>query len=129
MSEFVERMEKNIEEIALELVTLDKGDIPAMGNIMNALCRLEEDAGGAGEPSFLALVSALKSYMEKVILAERDDLCPLEEGTGMLQTLYRYLRNGEPVKEDISPMLERLGFRGTGSERTEEPASGDGEKE
>jgi two-component system, chemotaxis family, sensor kinase CheA len=110
MSASLENMDKSIEGIALEVVTLSKGDIPAMGNIMNALCRLEEEAGTGCENGFREMMQALKRYLERLILADVEDLSPLEEGIGLLQTMYRALAHQEPFRGDPSSVLQRLGW-------------------
>lgn len=125
MSEVLERIEKNLEGMALGIVTLDKGDIPGMGNIMNSLCCLAEDSREINQPSFLELTRALEGYLERLILAEVDDLEPLEAGTDLLQSIYRSIHNQETFKGDISQALERLGCKGAG----DEGKAGDGEQE
>ncbi|PKN24669.1 MAG: chemotaxis protein CheA [Deltaproteobacteria bacterium HGW-Deltaproteobacteria-21] len=114
MTEWLERLEKGVEGIALEIVTLDKGDIPALGNIMNSLCRLEEDGQESGQSVLQELIKALKSYLERLVLAEADDLNPLEEATGMLQSMVRTFRNGEVFQGDLSQLFHQLSYGGEG---------------
>ncbi|PKN68170.1 MAG: chemotaxis protein CheA [Deltaproteobacteria bacterium HGW-Deltaproteobacteria-15] len=114
MTEWLERLEKGVEGIALEIVTLDKGDIPALGNIMNSLCRLEEDGQESGQSALQELIKALKSYLERLVLAEADDLNPLEEATGMLQSMVRTFRNGEVFQGDLSQLFRQLNYGGEG---------------
>ncbi|MDD5206884.1 MAG: hypothetical protein PHS17_15780, partial [Desulfobacterales bacterium] len=120
MTEWLERLEKGVEGIALEIVTLDKGDIPALGNIMNSLCRLEENGQESGQSTLQELTKALKCYLERLVLAEADDLNPLEEAIGMLQSMVRTFRNGEPFQGDLSHLFHRLSYggedRGSGSD-------------
>jgi two-component system, chemotaxis family, sensor kinase CheA len=126
MSEWLERIEKGVEGIALEVVTLDKGDIPAFGNIINSLCKMEEDAEGSGQAHFQELAKAVKGYLERLVLAEADDLAPLEEATGVLQSMIRTLKNGDSYAADLAPILKRLGrgadgeSGGNGGAETEE---------
>lgn len=110
MSDLIERMGKDLEKIALEVVTLECGDIPAMGNLMNCLCALEENCREIEHTDFLELNLALKGYLEKLILAETDDLNPLEEGIESLQAIYRAIVNQEPFKGDVAPVMENLGY-------------------
>ncbi|RJR33553.1 MAG: chemotaxis protein CheA [Desulfobacteraceae bacterium] len=124
MSEWLEKLEKGVEGIALEIVTLDKGDIPALGKIMNSLCRLEEETQGSGQSTLQELIKALKSYLERLILAEAEDLSPLEEATGTLQSMVRVFKNGEPFQGDLSQVFQRLNYGGEGDQRSE---SGTGE--
>jgi two-component system chemotaxis sensor kinase CheA len=124
MTEWLERLEKGVEGIALEIVTLDKGDIPALGNIMNSLCRVEEDALESGQSTLQELTKALKSYLERLVLAEADDLNPLEEATGMLQSMVRTFRNGELFKGDLSQLFHRMSYGGEGDGGGEWSGSG-----
>ncbi len=121
MSEWLESLEKGIEGIALEVVTLDKGNIPALGNIMNSIGRLEGVARESGQNAVQELTHALKGYLERLVLAEVDDLNPLEEATGTLQSIVRTLRNGDTFEDDLSPLLQRLGYSGKDG-----PAGGSG---
>ncbi|MEW6667450.1 MAG: chemotaxis protein CheA [Thermodesulfobacteriota bacterium] len=128
MSETLENLEKHIEGIALEIVTMSKGDIPAMGRIMNALCRLAEEAGAGCEAGFREMMQALKRYLERLILADVEDLSPLEEGIGVLQTMHRALIHGEPFRGDTASVLLRLGYRTDGGNSTDGTPGGDGTK-
>jgi len=110
MSDMIEKVGKDLEKIALEVVTLESGDIPAMGNVMNGLCALEVNCREIEQPTFLDLNLALKSYLEKLILAETDDLNPLEEGIERLQAMYRAISHQEPFKGENTPILEKLGY-------------------
>ncbi|MDY6972035.1 MAG: chemotaxis protein CheA [Thermodesulfobacteriota bacterium] len=102
---------KNIEAIALEVVTLEADDISALGNILKLVEELEENSRGINHSSFLTLIPALKGYIEKLALRETDDAGPLDEGVRCLQSIYRCLSNQAVFGEDISHLLERLGFR------------------
>jgi len=130
MTEWLERLEKGVEGIALEIVTLDKGDIPALGNIMNSLCRLEENGQESGQGTLQELIKALKCYLERLVLAEADDLNPLEEAIGMLQSMVRTFRNGEPFQGDLSQLFHRLSYggedrgSGSGSEGAQKSSAG-----
>jgi len=112
MSDHIENLNKVVESVALEVVTVDTGDIPAMGNIMNTICDLEEQTAALEEIEGSALqdlVRAVKSYFERLVLAEVQDMGPVEEGISCLQSMCRSLMNGEPVKEASSRVLESLG--------------------
>lgn len=135
MSSAIENIGKDLEKMALEVVTLESGDIPAMGKVMNSLCLLEENCRGIEPPAFHELALALKGYLEKIILDETDDIEPLEEGIDRLQSVYRAILNQEDFKGDTVSVLEKLGFssssnpggeRGNGgSEAAAEPETED----
>jgi len=111
MTDVLEKTIKNIESIALEVVMLDVQDIPALGKIVNCLGVLEEDSKEIGQPAFAELIQAIKSYIEKLILGEADDVTPLEEGVDSLQTILRHVSNQEEYGGDISQILDRLEFK------------------
>jgi two-component system chemotaxis sensor kinase CheA len=114
MSDWLERLERGVEGIALEVVTLDEGNIPALLHIMNSVCRLEEVARESGHSALQDLIKALKAYLERLIPAEIDDLGPLEEAIERLQSIIRRFRNGEPFECDLGPLYQRLGYAGKG---------------
>ncbi len=125
MSDRVEQIGSRLESIALEVVTLEAGDIPALGTLMNVLEELEQEAGGLDDPRFLELVRAEKGYLERLILAEAVDLEPLEQGITALQALHRGLAQGEEARQDLGGVLRALGAEGEGAggPAEDEPAS------
>ena len=119
MSGHLENVGKSLEAMALEVVTLEKGDIPAMGKIMNNVCNLEENPDDLGEPAFQELTSALKGYLERLILEEVEDLSPLEEGIVCLQSIHRCMSNQKDFRGDLSSVMKSLG--GNGSKKPKRP--------
>ena len=119
MSDLTEELKDKLEAIALEVVTMEATDIPAMGNILNCLGELEENSQGIGAPAFLNVTRAAKVYLEKVILREQDDLGPLGEGIDCLQSICRHMVNQEEFKGDTSAILNKLNPERTLSERGE----------
>ncbi len=111
MPEFMEEINRNLEIIALEVVTLDSQDIPALGNISNCLDKIEESSEKISQPVFVELIQAFKGYLEKLMLRETDKTEPLDEGIALIQSFYHSLNNQKEFKEDISPVLEKLGFK------------------
>lgn len=109
MSERIEQIGERLEGIALEVVTLEAGDIPALGNLMNGLEALGADAEDLNDPRFPQVARAVKAYLERLILAESTDLGPLEEGVSALQALQRDLANGETPQLEVSGLLRKLG--------------------
>ncbi len=109
MGDRMEEIGNRLETIALEVVTLEAGDIPALGNLMNALEALEQEAKGLDVPPFVRVVRAAKGYLERLILAEITDLEPLEQGITVLQSLHRDLVKGADPRQDVSAVLRALG--------------------
>ncbi len=109
MSQGLEPIEKQLELMALEVVTLDGGDIQSLGRIMNSIEALEGLSGQIDQPVFQGLAGAVKQYVEKLILFEESDVAPLEEGIGCLQGIFRAVSREEDFKEDMGPLLKKLG--------------------
>ncbi len=107
-----ERVEQYLENLALEVVSLEEGDIPSMGKIMNIICSLEEACQDINDSLFESLLKATKQYLEKLILGETSETEPIEKGVAVLQDIYRALARGEEYKGDASEALARLGIDG-----------------
>jgi two-component system chemotaxis sensor kinase CheA len=119
MLDRIDRTKNNLETIALEVVTLDANDIPALGNILNYLGQMEGDSPAIDQPIFQQLLQAIKGYIEKLILGETADVTPLEDGIDSLQTIYRHVSDQQEYKGDTSYVLEKLGFKKAESENKE----------
>ncbi len=111
MLDQMDRTKKNLETVALEVVTLDVKDIPALGSILKHLGEMETDSNSTEQPAFLELIQATKGYVEGLILKEKEDLAPLEEGVDILQTVYHHMKNQQAYKGDTSSVLEKLGYK------------------
>lgn len=110
MSDLLDELGRRLEAVALDVVTLDAGDIPALGKIMNGLEGLREEADNLEDRRFLDLVQAACGYLEKLILAETTEMEPLEDCITALQAFQRSMKNEEKVKEDFTGLFQRLGF-------------------
>lgn len=124
MSKLLEKIDKDIERIALEAVTLECGDVLAMGNMIKVLKKLQKDSKSFDNPVLSALVDSVKRYLESLIMEETDDLGPLEEGIESLQSVCRSLLNQGHYEGDISSILQRLDLNQSGPE-AETKESGD----
>jgi two-component system chemotaxis sensor kinase CheA len=121
MSESLEKINKDLEAVAFEIVSLEGGDIPAMGRIMTCLSNLEANSREISHTAFFELVLSLKGYLEKLMLSETDDIEPLEEGIICLQSMYRSLSNQQSFEGDTSSILEKLSSGKPVKERAELP--------
>ncbi len=122
MSDRIEEIGKRLDSIALDVVTLETGDIPGLGKLMNGLEGLQEEAKGLEDPRFYELVQASCGYLERLVLAEISDLEPLEESVSVLQAFQRALMNGEDPRQDSEVLLQRLGGVGAaGRDEAAEP--------
>lgn len=109
MSEELERMGNKLNAMALEVVTLEEGDIPAMGRLLNALGELEEAACSVQDPSLGRLIQALNGYLEKLILGEKADTRVLGEAVTEMQAIHRALSSGVRYKQDVTSILKAMG--------------------
>lgn len=119
MSQDLGQIEQHLERMALEMVTLEGGDIQGMGKIMNALEAMEERSKSVDMPVFRELTTATERYLERLILAEETDMSPLEEAIGCLQDMFRAMDRKKRFKKNIRALLERLLSAAASDERTE----------
>ena len=117
MFDLIDKTKEKIEAVALEAVTMEEKDISAMGKVLNLLCDIGEQAEKIGRPVFSDLISGLKIYIEKGILGENGNFELFEQGIEHLSAIHRCIRNDEAYDEDISELLNGLGFNGAGSEQ------------
>jgi two-component system chemotaxis sensor kinase CheA len=111
MLDQMDTIKQNLEAIALEVVTLDVNDIPSMGEILKYIGGIETDAQAAKEPLFQELLQATKSYVENLIIKEKEDVAPLEDAVDVLQTVYHHILNNKEYKGDSSSVMEKLGCK------------------
>ncbi len=120
-----------LEKLALDVVSLEAGDIPAMGKLMNALASLKEASSSMDNQEFLDTLSSVKSHLESLVLGDTEDISPLEQGISKLQNLFLEMsrmapspdpkedgvrEEGEKAQADETPAQE-------GKEELEKPES------
>jgi two-component system chemotaxis sensor kinase CheA len=108
MSKAFDKVEKHIENMALEIVTLEKDDIQAMGRIMNALEAVEKGSKKIKHPQYHELLTVTKGYVERLILGDTKDVSPLEEAIGYLQKIFRSVSRGEAFQEEMNSLFDKL---------------------
>lgn len=106
----MENIKSDIEKLALQVVTLEAGDIPAMGKILNSLASLSENAQSFDPPEFLSIAQGLKEYIERMILDQESDVGPIEDGITTLQEICRAVDKGDDHKKCMGNILARLGI-------------------
>ncbi len=109
MSDVLEKLNENIEQIALEVVMLDSDDIPAIGTLLNHVTELEVLCNETGKQVLTDLVSGIRKYLEQVALREKDDIAPVEDAVKCLQSVYHSLLNDQAVDLDMEDLFARLG--------------------
>lgn len=105
----MEKIKSDLEKLALRVVTLEAGDIPAMGELLNALASLNENAESLIGGQFMAIAQGVRMYTERLILDQETDVSPVEDGITALQEIFRTLEKGEGDQPDQASVLERLG--------------------
>ncbi|MCP4745056.1 MAG: chemotaxis protein CheA [Desulfobacteraceae bacterium] len=105
---------KKIEEIALNLITMEGEDIPIIGDMLNGLKDIASACNGFEETNFKDLVDALYFYLEKIALRETVDFQPLETGLEHLQRYYQCIGNQTDYTINLTPILKTLGAQAQG---------------
>lgn len=90
----ISHIENAIENLAVQVCMLDEEDVPALGQILNAVSSLEQDLQGCQCIQFFDMIRALENYLGRLILNETRDLKPLETGVATLQAIWRYIGKG-----------------------------------
>lgn len=105
----MENVKSDIEKLALQVVTLEAGDIPAMGKILNSLASLSQKAQSLDPPEFFSIAQGLKEYIERMILDQENEVGPIEDGITTLQEMWRAVDKGDDHKKCLGNILSRLG--------------------
>lgn len=103
-----QQLPETLEQMALNIVMLDHGDIAGLGDFLKLVEAAKEQAENIPSPALRDVLAALEGYIERVILAETDDLKPAEAAVTTLQTLNRRLERGDAREENISELLAVL---------------------
>ncbi len=106
----MEQVKAEIEQLALRVVTLDPGDIPAMGEVLNILSSLKQHAESINNLALIELVNGLKEYTEKLILDQESDIAPVEDAITLMQEICRTVEHGEEYTGNTQALLARLGY-------------------
>lgn len=129
MPSLIATFNKIIEKIALHVVTLEPGDIPALGKLLKDIKKLEERAHKLNHPIFTDLTYSLRTHLERLVLEDSSDLHILEEGIVQLQSVYHTIRNKGTFEEDITGLLNRLQNKNTEPDMSKPTTSDDSHDE
>jgi len=110
MNSAMKKINQLIESLAIDTVMLDPEDPRGLGEVLKALESIEDRAEKIQEGSLRSLVRAMKAYIEKVILREKNDLSPFEAGVCQLQEICREAVNEREWSKDISHLLKSLDY-------------------
>jgi len=112
----MENINSCLQALSLEVVVLEEGDIQALGQMLNTICSLIAECEQLGESTLSVVTAAVKDYLERLILSEAEDPAPLEEGVTCLLAIFQALSRQEEFQQDVSPLLEKLGYKAAGNE-------------
>lgn len=110
MDDLLDKLIKQVESLALDIIMLDSQDIPGLGSALKYIETMETLSKEFKEESIASLVKAMKAYVEKVILGEKTELSPVEKAVTKLQEICRDIANGRQPQKNISPILSELGY-------------------
>ncbi len=107
-----EKVSQILEDLAFRVMTVDSGDLPALGEVLKGL----EELLGLLEGEAKELASALKMALERVLLEELDGQKGLDFVARGVKALQRLVR-GEAIPGDILEEARTLGVlpKGEGS--------------
>ena len=108
MKKSIEKLNSQINTLALDTVMQDPEDIPGLGEVLKTMESIEDLVKKINEESLSSVISAMKGYIEKLILREQSDIAPFEAGITQLQEICRDLVNGKKFDKDVSPILINL---------------------
>ncbi len=104
----MQEITQHLDRIALKAVTLESGDIPAMGELLNALDELAKPVNTLSNPLPGMIVHGLHGFVERLILNEENDLEFLGKSVGELQEVFRAIQVDENYMGDHLDLLRRL---------------------
>ncbi len=102
----LEKVAAQLENLALETVMLDAGDIPALGGVLQTLEKMASALGKKSKDRALRpVLPLLMAHVEAVIMGEASDLAPLETAVARLQEVCRKLARNESVDGEIAGIV------------------------
>ncbi len=109
MDEKFTHINEMIESISLTTCMLEEGDVPGMGEVINAMDELAERATDVDSEIFSNVINGLQNYLGRLVLNEITDVTPLEEGITALQSMWRDISRGQESDFDMTGVLKNLG--------------------
>lgn len=108
MASTLEELNREIENLALEMVMLDADDISGLGKAVKSIESILELSEPLKESALTSVTEAIKQCVEEAIMGERKDLGPFERGISTLQEMVRNIVNGKKFDGDITALLANL---------------------
>ncbi len=108
MQDTLKQVEKNLEEIAIQVADLKAGDVQAIGIVMNTFSTIEDQLSSLDDPVSIDLIIRLNRHLESVLVEEDDDFQLLNEGICVCLSICQSLQNYETNDVDVSLIIEKL---------------------
>lgn len=118
-TEIIDIKEK-LDTISRLSITLEPEDIPTLGDILNIFVELERVPEEENYSVFKNMATGLKGYVEKIILADVEDLGPYKEGVQVLRGIWSAVSSGNDFSFDISEVMDALGQNWENKETVED---------
>ena len=115
----MEQVKGDIEKIALRVVTLDQGDIPAMGEMLNGLSSLENSAKSIENETITSIIKDLKNFTDGLFLDQETEISPLETAVRLLQEMC----GPTELENNTKAMSDRFKSTRYGKYRKRQPSS------
>jgi two-component system chemotaxis sensor kinase CheA len=87
---------------------LDTKDIQGLGKFLNLIIDIQSKIPETISDDFSTILSAVRSYTEKIIMEEADDKEPLVEAAGLLKAMWKAHSKSKNFAFDISDVLFML---------------------
>lgn len=111
MKNEIEKIKRDIDEMVRLVKDLDVEDIPVLGELLNILSGMEGNELNGSDIPFKRLISAIKTYMGKLILEEEKDPGPVIRGTELLRGMVLSADSGSDLSIDMADIMASLGVK------------------
>jgi two-component system chemotaxis sensor kinase CheA len=123
MKKGFQKINQLLNELALNTVMLDPGDIPGLGNVLTSLEDIQKLISKLSSPDLAEIVQTLKEHIESVIMGDSADLTPLEKGISEMQDLCRKLEGGQPIGKKKKTVAKKTKAKRSAAKSTPQKTS------
>lgn len=111
MTTTLEKLNREIETLALQTVILDAEDVPGLGKTVKSIESIMELSEILKEQALISISKPMKEYVEAVILKEKTDLGPFERGVSLMQKIVGDIAKGKRSEGNIAELIADLGHQ------------------
>ncbi len=105
----IKELKSQIENLAGQVAIVSSDDINGMGQMLNLLDELNASALTLGAKLLCEIIDASKAYAEKLVLGDRHDIQPLEDGLEFIRAGLRQFEIDEPPDFDMEAVYRLFG--------------------